>query len=193
MADAPYTKAPRWRGALAGLLDAALVGGFVWMRARGEGPAQAAANMRWLRFVPADAVREQVGTPGQRLLGIRTVDRRTGERVALWRTAALVGTALAAQRLAQQLAPPRPSAEQEAQRRAYGAEVRSVYERHPQASPQREAELRELAARYPSMQSTNALRAVGPALAAGVLSNRLRRRLAPTVEVLARRRRDHSP
>jgi len=187
MAKIPYTRAPRWRGALAGLLDAALVGGLVWLRSRGEPPAQAVTGLRWLRFVPADAVREQLATPGQRLLGIRTVDRRTGERVALWRTAALVGTALAAQRLAQQLAPPRPTAEQAREREAFGAEVREVMRRHPQDSPAREAELRELAARHPGARGPGVLRAVGPALAAGVLSNRLRRRLAPTVEVLARR------
>ncbi len=58
--------------------------------------------------------------------------------------------------------------------------------RHPQATPEREAELQAAYARHrlavPSLPRT-----VAPSLVAGVLNARLRRRLAPTVEVLARR------
>ena len=35
-------------------------------------------------------MRTQIASPGERLSGVRTVDRRTGRRVALWRTLLLV-------------------------------------------------------------------------------------------------------
>jgi hypothetical protein len=37
---------------------------------------------------------EQLPTPGQRIVGLRTVDARTGQRVELWRTLARAGFSL---------------------------------------------------------------------------------------------------
>lgn len=187
MAEPPYTKAPRWREGLAGLVDVAIVGGVAWLAARGEAPAQAAARLRWLRLVPADAVREQLRTPGQRLLGIRTVDRRTGERVALWRTLALVGVAAGGQQLARRVAPQAQSEERERDRDSYLQELREIHMRHPLDSPERQAAMSELMRRHGPMRA-NLLATVGPMAGVALLTSRLRRRMAPTVEVLVRGR-----
>ncbi len=119
MGDELYERAPRWREGLAGVVDVSLMGGFALLRSRGVRPVEAAARLRWLRYIPADAVREQIPSPGQLLLGIRTVDRRTGRRVALWRTLLLLGTAAGGQQIARRLSPPPPEPEQRQNRDSY--------------------------------------------------------------------------
>ena len=186
-------RAPRWRAGLAGLLDVGLVGVVTWLSSRGRGgAAEAASRLRWLRLIPAEALREQLGTPGQRLLGLRTVDRRTGRRVALWRSLALTAVAAGGQQLARRVAPPTPSAEEERQRESYLYELRAIHQRHPAPSHERSAEIRALQERH-GPAGSHLARSLAPALAAGLLTARLRRRLAPTVEILVRRRGDHRP
>ena len=57
----------------------------------------------------------------------------------------------------------------------------------------REAERRALFERSHSPVAATAARAAGPTLAIGLLNSRLRRRLGPTIQVLARGSDDHSP
>ncbi len=187
-------RAPRWREMLAGLLDVSLVGGLLWLVRRQQGGAAAAAErLRWLRYVPADALREQLRTPGQRLLGIRTVDRRTGQRVALWRTLALVGVAGGSQLIVNRLKPPDTPA-QEREREAFVEEMQAIMRRHPQRSPERDAERQALLARHQStLPGRDLQRALALTFLAGLVTRRLRRRLAPTREILVRRRVDHRP
>ena len=87
--------APPWRRMLAGGVDAAIVGGAVWFSRR-QSPGAHERASRWAPlFGPtSELVREQIGSPGQRLLGLRTVDRRTGRRLELWRTLVLVGVSV---------------------------------------------------------------------------------------------------
>jgi hypothetical protein len=129
-------------------------------------------------------LREQLRSPGQRLLGTQTVDRRTGRRLALWRTLVVVGSRAAGAEVTRRLQPVR-TPELDREREAAGAEIAEIMRRHPQASPAREAELQAAHTRHrhtaPSLP-----RAVAPSLVVGLLTARLHRRLAPTAEVLAR-------
>jgi hypothetical protein len=189
-----YTRAPGWRRGAATLVDVAVLGA-LWRLAERNNWLREARRMGRLVAVPGDLLREQVRSPGQRLLGLRTVDRRTGRRVALWRTLLIAGQGIAGQELARRLRPELGSAERERQREAFTTEMQAIMQRHPEASPEREAERRALFERYPpgGFGSPELLRAIGPALAVGLVNRRLRRHLAPTVEVLDRARGPHSP
>jgi hypothetical protein len=188
-----YTRAPGWRRGAATLVDVAVLGG-LWRLAERNGWLRDARRMGRLVAVPGDLLREQVRSPGQRLFGLRTVDRRTGRRVALWRTLVIAGQGIAGQELARRLRPELASAEREREGEAFTAEMGAIMRRHPEASPERDAERRALFDRYEQQFAPpNLLRAIGPALAVGLVNRRLRRRLAPTVEVLDRAREPHSP
>lgn len=179
-------KAPGWRRSAAAALDLAIVGAAAWLLGRGgQGAAAKTGRARVLRMIPAEALREQVRTPGQRLLGLRTVDRRTGERVAPWRTVLLTAVAVGGRRLAERFTPAPHTPEQERGRERFLEELHAIHQRHPLDSPERSAELGELHARYPGTPPVHVARMMAPALAAGLIASRLRRRLAPTVEVLA--------
>jgi hypothetical protein len=200
MGGGDQERAPRWRSTAAAIVDAALT----WpVRRRAIGPppraevdADPAAAPRRRAGLPAnliaEALREQVGTPGQRLLGIRTVDRRTGARVELWRSLLLLGSGWASLLLVRRLAPGGRSAEQQRAVEAYWRELREIGIRHADDPEAAHAERRELFDRSPPPLAVNVWRAVGPMLAAGLLMIRLRRRVAPTVEVIARRA-SHNP
>ncbi len=194
MSPASYVRAPRWRRTAAGLVDAAVFGG-VSLRARKIGVVREGTLLaRLLTPSMLDLLLgQQLRTPGQLMLGIRTVDRRNGARVALWRSLALAGAGAAGGDLVRRLAPTEDPARRRAQQ-ALASETHEIFKRHPQASPEREAALREASARYPnSMVSPDPVRIFLPPLLVGLLSAGLRRRLAPTVEVLAREGSDHRP
>ena len=132
-------KAPAWRRTGANLVDMAVFGGLFWL-ARSRGIARAGTPVARLMSVPVEVLREQLRSPGQRLLGTITVDRRTGRRLALWRTALLIATRAGATELTRRLEPARtPDLDRE--REAAGAEISDIMRRHPQATPEREAEL----------------------------------------------------
>ena len=178
-------KAPAWRRTGANLVDMAVFGGLFWL-ARSRGIAREGTPVARLMSVPVEVLREQLRSPGQRLLGTITVDRRTGRRLALWRTALLIATRAGATELTRRLEPARtPDLDRE--REAAGAEISDIMRRHPQATPEREAELQAAYARH-RLTTPSLPRMIAPSLVAGVLNSRLRRRLAPTVEVLARGR-----
>jgi hypothetical protein len=179
-------RAPRWRSTLAGLVDAALLAGVAWaFRGRVRDPAGSRALA--LLGSAGEFAREQLASPGQRLLGVRTVDRRTGRRIQLWRTGLLLGASVAGQQLTARL---RPAALQEdPAREGFLTELREIHERHPVDSPELAAERHALYQRHTvSLHGPDLMRAVGVSTAVALLNRRLRRRVAPTVEVLARRR-----
>ncbi|MGO9487789.1 MAG: hypothetical protein ACLQBB_02030 [Solirubrobacteraceae bacterium] len=185
MNDASYAKAPTWRRTGAGLIDMAFFGALWWF-ARSRGLLRERGVAAQLMALPGELLREQLRSPGQRVLGTLTVDRRTGRRLALWRTLALVAARAAAAEITRRLEPAH-SPELEREREAAGAELGEIMRRHPQASPEREAELQAAYARHrTSMPSLP--RTVAPSLLTGIVTTRLRRRLAPTVEILARGR-----
>jgi hypothetical protein len=188
MTHRPSQAAPRWRQALAALLDVALFGGVAWLvRSRAKGGVARANRQSWMRLLPAEFVRERLRSPGQRMLGLRTVDRRSGRQVELWRTLVLLGANAGGQLLARRLTPPVPSPARARELERFSAELAAIYERHRDDHAAAEAERRELFERHPGPISVDFWRAAGPSLAIGLINNRLRRRLAPTSEVLARR------
>jgi hypothetical protein len=182
MKDMDRDRAPAWRRTAANLIDMAVFGGLFWLaRKRGIGREGTVAA----RFIglPVEVLREQLRSPGQRLLGTQTVDARTGRRIAVWRTLALIGARAAGAELSRRLEPVR-TPELQREREAAHAELAEIMRRHPQASPEREAEL-QAAYRRHSHAMPSLPRAVVPGLAIGLVTTRLRRRLAPTAEVLA--------
>lgn len=188
MSDASYVSAPRWRRTLASLFDASLIAAVAWVvRTRAADPKEAAARLSWMRFVPAEAIREQLRTPGQRLLGVRTVDRRTGRRVAPWRTALLVAVASGGQAAVRRFAQDPAGPERERESRIISEELDEIRLRAPNAEAQR-AEMAAVFERHKRPAGRDAGRALAAALVVPLLTARLRRRLAPTVEVLARGR-----
>jgi len=85
-------RAPGWRRALAGLIDAGVMTAI--RRARrhaGGGSSQRGRQDRAFEaLLGATPLWERIGTPGGLLMGLRTVDRRTGRPLAPWRVAVLV-------------------------------------------------------------------------------------------------------
>jgi hypothetical protein len=186
------TPAPRARKALAGLINAAIMAGPLVLRIRqirrdsSDGRSQLdRLGGQWWARVPGPAIRlidEQLGTPGAWAAGLRTVDRRTAQRVALWRTVVVALAQLAIDVL---------------QRRVFGVQAstfdsgRADWERELQAIKAAHADDAD-ARNYAIMQlyKERKLDVKIPiwrpiaGIAGSVLINRwLRRRLTPTVVV----------
>jgi hypothetical protein len=168
MKPRPEMQAPRWRAGASTIADMLLVGGG-WTLARRRGWLGAGAGRGRFVVISPDAIRAQ-------LLGLRTVDARSGHRVALWRTLVLVGVASAG-RAIEQAAQLAPDVEE------FGARVREAGASHPA----------DTLAESPAPYHFNVPRAIGASLAVALVDSRLRRRLAPTREVLARGPRAHRP
>jgi hypothetical protein len=175
---------------VAGLLDAALLGAVPWLVGR-RAPERAAGLMTLLGFVDRP-LREQLTSPGLRLLGLRTVDRRTGRRVDLWRSLVLLAASLAGQAIARRFRP-RRTPEQKREHERFIAQIREIHQRHPEGSPGRDAEMESLFEHPPAPLTPNARSSVAPMLGVGLLDVTLRRRVAPTTEILAGVERPHSP
>jgi len=188
MTNAEIASAPRWRIVLAGLTDAAIAGSVAWSLRTRVSSGRVGRTGFALMAPTGDFVREQLASPGQRLLGVRTVDRRTGRRVELWRTLVLLGVGAGGQLAARRLTPPAVTADHERQRAEIAAGLQDIQQRHPEDSAAREAAQAELFASYPNPIVVNLGRAMAPSLAANLINKRLRRRLAPTTEIVVRRR-----
>jgi hypothetical protein len=188
-------EAPRARAALAGLIDAGVMvvpTAVVWRRTMRAGAAGGSYRPpRWTSaLAPAFAVMgEQLGTPGDWIMGVRTVDKRTGARIALWRTLTVALVRIAGRRLAGQLSPP-PVILTDMEQRQQRSEIEAIKERHRDDEDALNAELM----RHYSEHRVNPRAGLWRVFAAGlgsVLVNRVvRRRLAPTVVIDAR---DHRP
>jgi hypothetical protein len=172
---------------LAGAVDVALAGGLAWLlrrRAPGVPDARGVASAsRWIPVLgpSSELVREQLGSPGQRMLGIRTVDRRTGARVALWRTLIMTAAAVTGNVLARRNirgAAPEP----ERSTRELGV----IEERHAGDPQARDAAIRDLITER--RENADFGRRVSPVIAVGMLTSFLLRRLRPTTEVSVRTR-----
>jgi hypothetical protein len=180
---------------LAGALDAALVAGGTWLWRHRRDGGQSARAARWMGLLePAvESLRQQLRSPGQMLLGLRTVDRRTGRRLELWRTLVLLGFGVARSMLVRRLAPPALTPEQERDRSGFLDELNAIQARHPDDEAARESERQRLFERQHNQVPDILRRTAVPALALGLLNSRLRRRLAPTTEVAAEDREPHRP
>jgi hypothetical protein len=190
------------RKTAAALINAAILGVLCalylrWQWVRGSGRdaglhTDTARMQRWRRLLaPAVGVlRQQLGSPGAWIVGLRTVDRRTGRRLALWRTlaASLVEVATEAGR---RRLTPAPRLITQSENEDLIRDVEAIRERYADDDQLREeATMRLYEERRIGMNLWRVLPAiVGPAL----INNRLHRRLAPTVVVLARPPARHSP
>jgi hypothetical protein len=181
MGDRARTKAPRWRVLAAGLADAGLIGGG-WALARRRGVVEGSSAAGRLLAVSGEAMREQLRSPGQRLLGVRTVDARTGHRVAAWRTLVLLGAAFAGQAAGERLKPADDAPAKHAWE-DFNREVREAAVRHRDDPEARAAELRRLSREH-KPPPVRLWAFIAPTIAVGLLNRVLRRRIAPTVEVL---------
>ncbi len=177
-------QASRSRRALAGLIDVAIFGALT-RRVLSHGDRE---RLRLLSSIASpEALREQLRTPGQRIAGLRTVDRRTGERVALWRSLVLAGASGCGALAMRRVQPSPPTSEQERERERALVEMESLYRRHPIDREAREAERARLATQARSPVDFDVKRVLATTLAVALLRAALRRRLAPTIEVDARR------
>jgi hypothetical protein len=180
--------APRTRKALAAAIDALPALAAV-ARARLGGHERAEGKTGAERLLPllgpqSAIVRQQLGSPGQRIAGIRIVDRRTGRRLPLWRTVTLLGLESGSAALRRELkAGPPPMLDSE--RKRIEREVKEIHERHADDPGALMAALREHHEHNPPT-GIDLNRLLWLPLALGLLTSRLRRRLAPTVVVRAR-------
>ncbi len=182
--------APRGRKALVGLIDAAVMAlpaAIQWRRAwRARGTERPVARTPgWMRVLtPAVAVLgEQVGTPGGWIMGVRTVDRRTGRRLALWRTLTVALVQLATRLLAERLTP-RPSHPLEEERRQQAREIQAIEERYADDEEARNTELmRHYQEHGINVVSVNIWPPIVAGLASALVNRTVRRRLAPTLVV----------
>jgi hypothetical protein len=197
------TPAPRIRQALAALIDAtvmalptAIYAGRAWS-ARGTG-RRAARPPDWTRMLApmAAVLGEQVGTPGGWIMGVRTVDGRTGRRLALWRTLTVALVQVATRLLSRWLRPRpvRPSADE---RRRQAVEAEAIKERYADDEQARNTELMRHYAEHRVNTTVSFWPQIVAGLGATLVNRTVRRRLAPTL-VVARRpaeppSSDHSP
>jgi hypothetical protein len=180
--------ASRWRRAIAKLTDMAIWGTIAWLlRDRGDEarPSRSADARRWFaRLAPLQSIlAEQIGSPGCWLAGVQTVDRRTGRRVALWRTAFLVGSRAASEAVATHFQPEPPAPISEQERRQSEREIQDIEERFAGDEDGRSRALMEHYMRHHRPVTVNITRPLVVGVAGTVLNGRLRRRLAPTVLV----------
>jgi hypothetical protein len=188
------------RRAAAGSLDAAIIGATLYVRHRVRGPRTFAdrpkrspAREAAMTLLGDTALRERVGSPGERLLGVRTVDRRSGEPLALWRVAVLTAAAVAVRLLRMCLMPDPVSDEQRLGNERFAREVADLRARHADDSDALNAAMIELWRERPIPPvSVDVRRSLGVALALALVSRRLQRSLAPTA-VVRRRNDPHSP
>jgi hypothetical protein len=187
--DTGIEPAPLARRLLAGLIDAAVMSLPVVLQARrtwraGGAGGTVARQPRWTSMLPGvrEILGEQVGTPGGWIMSVRTVDKRTGRRVGLWRTLVVALVQISTRLLSQRLNP-RPTIPSETEQRQGSDEIQAIKERHAEDE---EALNAELMSHYAKHRVDVSVR-IWPTLVAGVgstLLNRwIRRRLAPTVVV----------
>jgi hypothetical protein len=191
MTLAAMTAAPPWRRLLAGLVDGAILAGARWAVRRGSPRAARGRPSDVLQLLnpTAELVSQQLGSPGQLLLGLRTVDRRTGERALVWRSLLSFGLGAGAQLLFQRVIPVE-TREHRRERKRVMAGAKLITERHRHDVERRQAELIAL---YKTSHAPNVLPAMAIMMPVGVVTGWLSRRISPTVEVLSERRRRHSP
>jgi hypothetical protein len=186
--DPKLAPAPRVRRTLAVAVDMALAGGWTWLRRPklrdGAAPAVEPSLFARLLAPASELVRTQIASPGERLTGVRTVDRRTGRRVQLWRTLLLVTVRAGGAELIRRSR--RRDPELECERADFNRELRAVHERHRDDPAGAQAEVARVFESAPAPASAELKRSVGSIVAVSLLVSLLRRRLTPTVVIDAR-------
>lgn len=134
---------------------------------------------------------ERFGSPGQRIVGLRTVDSRSGEPVALGLSVALALLTLGSGLLRGRLAPAAVSGSSQQAHADFVRELEELRARHagdPQACEAAVLELYRARKVERTAKLVPVVRAFAVGLALSQLNKRLCHRLAPTTVVLARRK-----
>jgi hypothetical protein len=186
-------EAPRVRQALAWLIDVSFVAGVAFARRRAAGrslfhaepaqrsPARSAVEVLMWPM----AVVQHVGSPGERLAGVRTVDRRTHRPVTLSRALVLTVATAGLRALRTGLTPPAITEEDRLRHQEMSRRVPEIQRLHPDDREARQAAMTELFREYgPARNTLGPMLAV--TLATSLLERQLQRRIAPTVAVLDR-------
>jgi hypothetical protein len=187
------TPAPRGRKALAGLINAAIMAGPLVLRIRqirrtsagGRSQLDRRGGQWWAR-IPGPAMRlieEQIGTPGARAAGLRTVDRRTAQRVALWRTVVVALAQLAIDVLQRRVFGVRPSTS-DATQADLGRELQAIKAAHANDPDARNHAIMQLYKERKLDVEIPIWRPVAGVAGSMLINRWLRRRLAPTVVVV---------
>jgi hypothetical protein len=201
----PPEPAPRRLRAEAGAIDTAvngLIAGALWLYSRRGGSGSAGgddtgnssslgngASAQRVALGVGGLLGERFGSPGQRIVGLRTVDSRSGEPVALKVSLALaglkLGSGLVNKRLARAAAPARTARVSPSE---FGEEVQALRARFGEDADGLNA---ALMAHYQKHRAeppaaVNFLRPIAVGFALSVVQRRLRRSLAPTVVVVSR-------
>jgi hypothetical protein len=149
-----------------------------WQRLLGEGLA---------------VLGEQLPTPGQRIVGLRTVDARTGQRVELWRTLARAGFRGGSGMLVRRLMRRDDSVDLEASRQELKMELAALQERYVDDREGLNAAAagllkdRQADGRLPAVK---VMRWLPVALGLGLLQRRVNRALSPTIVIVRPRARE---
>jgi hypothetical protein len=183
--------ASRRRRAIAKLTDMAIALAITFLlrdRGAGAGPSWTADVRVWFaRLAPLQAILgEQIGSPGRWLAGVQTVDRRTGRRVAFWRTALIFGSRAATEAAATHLKPEPPAPIPEPERRQREREIEEIKERFAGDEDALNRALMEHYMEHHRPATFNIARPLAWGIGGSFLNSRLRRRLAPTVLVSRR-------
>jgi hypothetical protein len=178
----------------------ALIGVSWWWRNRGVSSTRRSETAGGTQRLPLRSsvkavVYEQLGSPGAWVAGVRTVDRRTGRRVALWRTVLIASARLGTQAAAKRLAKPSPPIS-EAEHAERARALQAIRERFPDDEDARNAALTDHYREHQVTVKANLGTPLAISIGSSLLNSRLRRHLAPTM--LVRRPReahpvDHSP
>ena len=185
-------EAPRWRQGLAGLIDAAIVAGFAFARRRVERdphrppalrPQSVARDAIGALWWPA-ALLERFGTPGERMLGVRTVDRRTGHPVALPRTLMLTALAVGARGLRAAVAPSPLTEAQRLEHERFDEEAEAVRQRHADPDARNAAMLELWRERHPGPIQIDLVRPVLLGMVVSLVTRRVQNKISRTVVVM---------
>jgi hypothetical protein len=189
------TPAPRGARLLAAMIDAATIGvpSFLYMR-RAQRSADGRAQLgklggQWNRVIgPVRAsLDQQVGSPGGWVVGLRTIDSRTGRRVALWRTLVLALARIAMGMLQRRTFGVNTPTSQ-AEHASFARELEAIKHAHPDDPEARNDAMMRL---YRERERRVDVNLFGWRMLAGIVGSVLvnqwlRRRLAPTVVVSSR-------
>jgi hypothetical protein len=116
-------------------------------------------------------------------VGVQTVDSRTGQRVALWRTLAVALVQVATRLLVRRLMA-RPGLLAEDERRRQASELQAIKERSTDDEGARNAELMRHYAAHSVNPTANLWLPLAAGLGSTLVNRTVRRRLAPTLVIL---------
>jgi hypothetical protein len=187
------TAAPRGRRALAGVINAVVIVGplalrmrHIWRNRGGDHSQLDRHGGRRRARIAGPTTRlieEQIGTPGAWVAGVRTVDRRTAQRVALWRSVVLLLAQLAIDALQHRLFAVQ-AATSDAGQADLKSELQAIEATHADDPDARNHAIMQLYKERKLDVKVPIWRPLAGIAGSVLINHWLRRRLAPTVVVV---------